>query len=316
MPKSHSYTPEEIAQLLKVSKLTVYELIKKGELPAYKVGRQMRVDREDLEAYKWQSKRGMGQPSSPIPTYTFRARQEVQQSSQIPTIISGQDGSLDILTKHMEKQTTTYRPLRTYTGSLNGLVAMYHGECDIVSTHLFDGETGQYNLPYIRRILVGHAFIVIHLLSRWAGFYVQQGNPKQVHEWQDLSRADLRIINREKGSGIRVLLEEQLQLHGLSARDLKGYEQEESNHLAVAGAIAQGKADVGIGIEHAAHLVGVEFIPLIKESYDLVIRRTEHNQDLIELVIQILQSPSFKNELQAIRGYDLSQTGQVKWDTN
>ncbi len=311
-----SYTTEEIAHILKVSKLTVYDLIKKGELPAYRVGRQMRVDAHDLEAYKEKAKRGRtGKITAPSV-----AEKPPGESGQIAhsarsIIISGQDISLDILASHMEKQAKGYRPLRSYAGSLNSLIAMYRGEADVVSTHLFDGDTGEYNLPYIRRILVGHPYIVIHLLSRWAGFYVMKGNPKKIRSWADLSRPDIRMVNREKGSGVRVLVDEKLRMEGISAQQVSGYAVEETNHIGVASKVANGEADVGIGMEKAAHIVGVDFIPLIKERYDLVILKTPQNDELIDRLREIVQSDAFQKELKAVGGYDLSQTGQIMYET-
>ncbi|OPA81190.1 hypothetical protein BVG16_02350 [Paenibacillus selenitireducens] len=305
MANDISYTTEEIAKILKISKLTVYDLIKKGELPAYRVGRQMRVDAEDLEQYKHRAK------GNPIRTYA-KPDEKVQASSGKKTIvITGQDVSLDILTKHIEKHTQAYRPLRSHVGSLDSLISMYQGQADLVSTHLLDGDTGVYNVPYIQKLLVGFPYIVINLVSRAAGFYVQKGNPKQIHHWRDLTRAGVKMVNREKGSGARVLLDEQLRILGISSKEIDGYTHEESNHLGVAGKVATGQADVGVGIEKAAYLVGVDFIPFIQERYDLVMIKSPQNMAWIELVRSILGSEDFKNELRSIQGYDLSLTGKV-----
>lgn len=169
-----SYTTEEIAKLLKISKLTVYDLIKKGELASYRVGKQMRVDPADLEAYKQRAK-GMQikEHSTPSPL----APPAANFHSPRPIVITGQDLSLDILAKHMEKNISGIRPLRSYVGSLDSLISMYRGESDIVSTHLLDGDTGEYNLPYIKKLLVGSTYMVVNMLSRNAGLYVKQGNP-------------------------------------------------------------------------------------------------------------------------------------------
>ncbi|NQX69976.1 helix-turn-helix transcriptional regulator [Paenibacillus alba] len=308
-----SYTTEEISKLLKISKLTVYDLIKKGELSAYRVGKQMRVDASDLEAYKIRAKGGKvyaSMPDIPVQQLTQPA-----QSSKKDIVITGQDVSLDILSKHIERKLTSYRPLRSYVGSLDSLISMYKGESDIVSTHLLDGDTGQYNLPYIRRLLTGNSYVVINLVSRMAGLYVQQGNPKQLQGWDDLKQPGLRVSNREKGSGARVLLDEQLRLRGISPRILSGYGQEESNHMGVAGKVASGEADFGVGIEKAASMVGgVTFIPLIQERYDLVMLKKPENAEWLESIIAILQSDVFHNELRPIQGYDLSQTGQILFE--
>lgn len=316
-----SYTTEEIAKLLKISKLTVYDLIKKGDLPAYRVGKQMRVDGTDLEAYKVRAKGGRGHTIKAesielVPTQHVPASMPTHPGAQQPIVITGQDVSLDILAKHIEKKSPNLRPLRSYVGSLDSLIAMYKGESDIVSTHLLDGDTGEYNIPYIRKLLIGSSYVVINLVSRSAGFYVQKGNPKKLHGWKDLSQPGLLLANREKGSGARVLLDEQLRLLGIPNQQILGYDQEESNHMGVAGKVALGEADFGVGIEKAAHMVGgVDFIPLIQERVDLVMLKKPGNLEWIESVKQVLQSEAFHRELRPIQGYDISQTGHVLFET-
>ncbi|WP_127483547.1 helix-turn-helix transcriptional regulator [Paenibacillus ehimensis] len=316
MTNDVSYTTEEIAKLLKISKLTVYDLIKKGELPAYRVGKQMRIDAAELEAYKARAREGRMPPAAaPGPSGSSRPEAGLSPGSR-PLVITGQDISLDILAKHLEKQAPGIRPLRSYVGSLDSLISMYRGESDIVSTHLLDGDTGEYNIPYIRKLLVGFPYIVVHLLTRNAGFYVPQGNPKGLRSWDDLAQPGLRIANREKGSGARVLLDEQLRLHGIAPESVAGYAAEESSHMGVAGKVATGEADVGVGIEKAASIVGgVDFVPLIRERYDLVMLKKPENREWIEAVRRILQSDAFLGELRSISGYDLTETGKVLLET-
>lgn len=313
-----SYTTEEVAQILQVSKLTIYDLVKKGLLPTYRVGRQMRIDPNDLEEYINRSKKGIEPIVLPyqgkeIPfTPTKGQRQGVLGLR--PIVISGQDLSLDILANHIENSSNEYRPLRSYVGSLESLISMYQGYSDIVSTHLIEGTTGEYNLPYINKILVNFEYVVINLLSRKAGFYVQKGNPKSIKNWSDLK--NVTLINREKGSGARVLIDESLKKHHISIHDVNGYDQEETNHLSVASAVAKGVADVGVGIEKASSLVaGVDFIPLINERYDLVILKTSETNTLVQHIQQILNSESFRSDLAALSGYDLSKTGSVIFET-
>ncbi|WP_339167032.1 helix-turn-helix transcriptional regulator [Paenibacillus sp. FSL R5-0341] len=342
MTEEQSYTTEEISKLLKISKLTVYDLIKKGDLVAYRVGKQMRIDATDLEAYKRRSKQ-LQSPGQRIPTPDQTSATGTQlglsdslgasissanSAGSAPAIsghgltgtprhlvITGQDVSLDILMRHMEKHTRDIRPLRSFMGSLDGLISMYRGESDLVSTHLLDGDTGEYNLPYIRKILTGRSYVVVNLLSRPAGLYVQRGNPQNLQNWTDLSKPELRLANREKGSGARVLLDEQLRLHGIPSTGLIGYEMEETSHMGVAAKVSSGEADVGVGIEKAARLVGqVDFIPLTQERYDLVMLKKQGNEAWIESVLRILQSPEFRQELQSFEGYDVSRTGEILYE--
>ncbi|NBD27973.1 helix-turn-helix transcriptional regulator [Paenibacillus glycinis] len=318
MSSDISYTTEEIAKLLKISKLTVYDLIKKGELASYRVGKQMRIDADDLEAYKQRAK-SLSASERPAPSFAEQPA-AIQAAAPVngprPIVITGQDVSLDILAKHMEKQLPGMRPLRAHVGSMDSLIAMYRGEADIVSTHLLDGETGAYNLPYVQRLLVGASYMVVNLLSRNAGLYVRRGNPSELLGWADLGRPGLRFANRERGSGARVLLDEQLRLHGIATGGLLGYDREQTNHLGVAAQVASGHADVGVGSEKAASLVGgIDFIPLIREQYDLVVMKNAASAAWIPDLLRIVRSEAFKGELEAIAGYDLSRTGDILHET-
>ncbi|RED66244.1 helix-turn-helix transcriptional regulator [Cohnella lupini] len=318
-----SYTTEEVAKLLKISKLTVYDLLKKGDLPSYRVGKQMRVDASDLEAFKMRSKGTFASelplPSSdlmPVRSTIHNGIQQQAAGGERQLVITGQDVSLDILSRYMEGRTQGVRPLRSYTGSMDGLVSMYRGESDIVSSHLWDGDTGEYNLPYIRKLFVGQSYLVVRLLTRSAGMYVRTGNPKGILGWDDLTRPGIRIANRETGSGARVLLDEQMRVRHVDASNLNGYLQEEASHLAVAGKVASHEADVGIGIANAAHLVGnIDFIPLVQEHYDIMMLKRPQNKAWIASVLSIVQSDAFRNELRMIQGYDLALTGRVMFET-
>ncbi len=230
-------------------------------------------------------------------------------------IISGQDISLDLLANAVGKSGAVHRPLRSYTGSLNSLIAMYGGEADIVSTHLFDGDTGAYNIPYVKRILTGRQYIVINLLSRPAGLFVQKNNPKNIRTWADFNKPNVKMVNREIGSGARILLDEKLRLEGIIPHNIDGYDQEEMNHIAVASKVASGIVDVGVGIEKAAAMVGVDFIPLVQERYDLVMYKTPENEYIRDAILTILRSREFQSEIGAIGGYDLSLTGTIMYET-
>lgn len=307
MPKEQSYTIEEVSQLLKVSKLTLYDLVKKGEIPVFRVGRQMRIDANDLDHYI------KNQKSNPNTYPPVTAQTNVSKETG-NIVISGQDLVLDILGKYIEKN-SPYKALRSYTGSLNSLISMYNGNCDIVSLHMFDGDTGEYNLPYIKKILVGYSYILLNLVSRKAGFYVKKGNPLGLTSWTDLNQEKIRMVNREKGSGARILLDEQLRLHQIPARSIKGYDHEETNHLSVASAISSGASDVGVGIEKGAKIVGIDFVPLMTERYDLVILKSPETERLINTVKDILTSHQFHSEVNALGDYDISQTGKIIYET-
>lgn len=310
MNQNSSYTIEEVSQLLKISKLTVYDLIKKGALPAYRVGRQMRVDQQDIEQYKTKNKTGIGHEDP----HNIEVNKGSKKKNKNQVLISGQDIVLDILSKYIETH-TSLAPLRLYNGSLNSLISMYNGECDVVSVHLYDGDTDEYNLSYVKRILISQPFILINLVCRNAGLYVQQGNPQNIKGWGDLANPHITLVNREKGSGARVLLDEQLRMNEISTDSLKGYERELTSHFSVASAVASGQADAGVGIENVAKMVNVDFIPQIKEQYDLVILKTKENQELLKVIKEAVYSTEYRSQLEQLNGYDLSLTGKIVFES-
>lgn len=306
MAEDISYTPEEVAKILKISRFTVYEMIKRGELTAYKIGRKVRVEAGDLEIYK--------QKAKGLSAVTVQSAAVVPNcfSPQDGLIICGQDVVLDILTRHLERKMPHIRFLRNYSGSIDGLMALYRGTANLVTAHLWDGDSDQYNIPYVRHLLPGHRAVIVNLIFRHEGFYVPEGNPKNIHTWTDLAKEGVQFINRERGSGARVLLDEQLRKLNIEHQNILGYEQEERSHLAVASCVARGDADVGLGIEKAARQVsGVEFIPLQRERYDLVIRKEDLYKPHFQAVLAVLRSPDFKKEIQGMGGYDISKMGEI-----
>lgn len=311
MASDISYTPEEVAKILKISKFTVYELIKRGELAAYHIGRKVRVEDADLERYKQNAKGGS---SSALSSSSLGNSTAISTniSSDEGLVICGQDIVLDILTRHLAKQFPSLRFLRQYIGSIDGLNALYRGLANVVTTHLWDSDTDEYNIPYVRRMIPGHAAAIINLVYRIEGFYVAKGNPKNILSWNDLTRPDVYFINRERGSGARVLLDEKLRVLEINHTSINGYSDEEMSHVAVASKVARGEADVGLGIEKAAMQVSnVDFIPLQKERYDLVIRQEDLEKPHFQALMSILNSAAFKNEVLGIGGYDVSQMGQI-----
>ncbi|MGI5921197.1 MAG: substrate-binding domain-containing protein [Syntrophomonadaceae bacterium] len=315
MQKDISLTPEEVAGILKIAKNTVYELVKRGELPAYKVGRKIRIDMKDVEAYKKQGKKfefALGDsPQALEPRLQPKSLTTEYRPSQ-GLVICGLDVILDVLSRQLQ-YASSIKTFRQQVGSFSGLSALYQGDADLVGIHLWDGDTGVYNIPYVRRLVPGIATVIIHLAVRMQGFYVASGNPQNIQNWHDLSRSQIRFVNREKGSGTRILLDEQLHRLQIDRRLINGYDREELSHLAVASVVARGEADVALGIQKASMQVrGIDFIPLQKESYELVLRKDDLEKEEFQTVIKVIQSSAFKLELQGLGDYDLTETGQIK----
>jgi putative molybdopterin biosynthesis protein len=308
MSEDVSYTPEEVAKILNISKYTVYELIKRDELAAYRIGRKVRVDSVDIEAFKRNSKN--------VTSFTAPATPPTSSGSYSPLdeglIICGQDITLDILSRHLERKFPHVRFLRQNIGSIDGLMALYRGMANVVTAHLWDSDTNEYNTPYVRRMLPGHRALLINLVYRTEGFYVAKGNPKKILTWADLARPDLRFVNRERGSGARVLLDEHLRIQGIAHQCVNGYANEEMSHLAVASKVARGEADVGLGIEKAAQQVNnLDFVPLQVERYDLVMRQEDIEKPYFQALLSILKSAAFKNEILGIGNYDVTRMGEI-----
>ncbi len=196
-------------------------------------------------------------------------------------------------------------------GSLGGLVALRRGEAHLAGSHLLDPQTGEYNLSYIRQYLPDVPVTLVTLVRRQQGLMIPPGNPKQVKDLADLVRPDVTFVNRQRGAGTRVLLDYHLGLLGIDSQVIHGYQQEEYTHLAVAAAVASGKADTGMGIPAAAQALGLEFIPLFDERYDFVIPSRFYHSPLLEPLLGLLSSPSFRKAVEALPGYDTAPMGEV-----
>lgn len=308
MNEKNALSTQEVADMLHVSKSTIYDLIKKGEIRSYKVGRKVRFTEDDVKEYISHSRdsQSVMRPASDGAGFSLTGGDKKTDGF----IICGQDLILDVLSNYMRLHGVP--ALRAYIGSYDSLVSLYRNKVNVASAHLLDSDTGTYNIPYVRRLIPGISTVVIRLTCRMQGLYVQKGNPKGITTWTDFRRDDITMINREYGAGSRVLLDENLKLLGIYGSSVKGYDNETQSHLAVASAVSSGKADVAVGNEKIARQVdNIEFIPLQKERYDLVIRKEDLHTTEIETLLKIIRSDAFKNEFEHIGGYDTSEMGKI-----
>nr|WP_207758242.1 helix-turn-helix transcriptional regulator [Clostridium botulinum] len=310
-------TALEVSELLKINKNTVYELVKRGELPGYKIGKKLRIDEKDVFAYINNQKSSSTNSKNITKSYlknNVNINSELKVENDI--IISGQDIILDVLARHIEEKTDNIRALRSNVGSYTSLCDLYNNKISISSSHLWDGDTNEYNTAYVRRLIPGIPCILINLAYRRQGFYVAKGNPHKITTWDDLIKSDISIVNREKGSGTRVLLDEKLRLYNIEGESIKGYNFEQSSHLAVASSIAVGDGDLGIGIEKVAHQVSeIDFVPIQEERYDLIIKKSSLKYPIYNLIIKIIQSKEFKKEIKGLGEYDLRDIGKILAET-
>lgn len=307
MSVRNALSTQEVAEMLNVSKSTIYDMIKKDEIKSYKVGRKVRFTEADVNEYIANAKRGQDKNSQSEVKPEFSLRPEIKSSG---FILCGQDLILDVLSNYMRLYGIP--ALRAYIGSYDSLISLYRRQINVATAHLWDSDTDTYNVPYVRRLLPGIPTVVIHLTCRIQGLYVAKGNPKNILAWEDFGRSDITMVNREQGAGSRVLLDENLRMLGIYGSSIKGYTDEIQSHLAVASAISSGKADVAVGNEKIAKQVdNIDFIPMKKERYDIVIRREDLNTPEIQTMLNIIGSEAFRNEFASIGGYDTSEMGNV-----
>ncbi len=199
----------------------------------------------------------------------------------------------------------------SHIGSLGGLRALRDGGCHLAPSHLLDPKDGSYNRSFVARYCKKMQLRQLHLAQREQGLMVPRGNPKGVVGLADLSRDDLLFVNRQGGSGTRVLLDHQLRLLGLDAADIAGYGVEETTHMGVAVAVASGAADVGLGVRSAARALGVDFVPVAMEDYDLLIPEAFWEHPGIAALREVIASDEFKAAMRSLGGYDGGRTGDV-----
>jgi len=223
-------------------------------------------------------------------------------------VIGSHDMTLDILAQELSSRSR--RLVSSNVGSQGGLVAIRRGEAHLAGCHLMDPDTGQYNTTAVRQYLSDEPVKIIVWAGRVQGLIVPKGNPKHITSLTDLTRSDVSLMNRQRGAGTRVLLDYHLAKLNINPEDVHGYEQEEYTHLAVAAAVASGRADCALGITAAALSLDLDFIPLFQERYDLIIPLENYGSELLAPVLELMNDPVFKGKVSAMPGYDVSFMGK------
>ncbi len=217
------------------------------------------------------------------------------------------------LAAHFGEIAPEYRLQLNFSGSLGGLIALAEGKADLAGCHLWDDRSDDYNLPFVRRLLPGRRTALVTLAHRRLGLILPPGNPAGVHSLQDLARPELIFANRQSGAGTRVWLDTNLKKLGIPPGEIQGYQTEMLTHSELARAIAEGRADLGVGLEASARALGLDFIFLVNERYDLAIPAECWQHPGIASLRSWLQSSSARTALARLAGYDISQTGQIRW---
>jgi len=221
------------------------------------------------------------------------------------------DLCLDVLNDFLQKEDPAYPLASTHIGSLGGIMALKQGMCHFAGSHLLDPTDGSYNTTYIRKYLPGRDIRIVTLVHRQQGFIVPLGNPKKITGIRDLFNDGVSFINRQAGSGTRVLLDYELQRNDLDGDGIRGYDEDEYTHMAVAVAVLSGKVDVGLGIKSAAKALGLDFVPLVEERYDLLIPGELFDSPMIQAVLAVIDTPLFQETVEKMGGYSTRDTGKL-----
>ncbi len=224
------------------------------------------------------------------------------------------DLSISVLEDRLKRRDPRLKIATANVGSLGGLHSIRRGETHMAGTHLLDPATGAYNVPDVKRVVPDLPVVLVHCVQRRQGLLVPRGNPRGLSGIADLGKEGLRFVNRQPGSGTRVLLDFKLGQLGMEASSIQGYEHEEFTHMAVAVAVASGLADTGLGILSAADALNLDFIPVGDEQYDLLLLRSFYESDIGATLLAVLRSDEFRRAMESLGGYDTGGTGEVLYE--
>ena len=307
MAQNKSLSTQEVADILHVSKSTIYDLIRRGEIHSYKIGRKVRFTQDDVDAYIARSRHEHStRPVKNIDTHSTLLTPEKDEAPEL--IISGQDVVLDILANYLQQEGVN--AARTYLNSFEGLLSLYQDNIHVAACHLFDGF--DYNTSFVRSLMPGIPAVLVNVSYRTQGFYVQKGNPKGIKGWSDLSRSDITVLNRRVGSSARILMDTQLKRLGIRASTVRGYDRVMKSHLTMAAAIAAGEADLAIGTERISRQIeNLDFIPLLEERFDFVIKKEMLETEAVQKLLKVLNMPEFRKEIAHFSGNDYRDLGKI-----
>jgi putative molybdopterin biosynthesis protein len=236
----------------------------------------------------------------------YRSRAEIERTV---LSIGSHDLTLDLMAQFLAENDR--RLVSANVGSQGGLIALRRGEAHFAGSHLLDPETGEFNISYIRKYMPDIPVKVMALVGREQGLIVKKGNPKGIKGLRDLTRLEVRFVNRQRGAGTRVLLDYHLKSMTIPQSSIEGYKHEEYTHLGVAASVASGRADCGLGIAAAAQALDLDFIPLFDERYDLVFPKKFADDELLAPLFGLMADPAFRKAVSQLTGYDVSIMGTL-----
>jgi excisionase family DNA binding protein len=301
MPEKMMNT-KEVAEYLGINEKQVYALIKAGKIPCTRVTGKWVFPKNLID--EWITTTAKGGISS--------AAKTERHPGQILAAGSN-DPVLDLLIS----QNNSYDGFFIFTcntGSTEGLRLMNESRADVAWCHLFDPDTGTYNIPYISSRMADRKIAVVHLFYREIGLLVSPEAYKKIKKFEDIA-SGVRFINRQKGSGIRIFLDYSLKKSGIDTSAITGYENEVNTHFEIGLYMLSGKADAGISSVAISKLLGLPFIPLARESFDMVVGKNTFFEKGIQAFIETLQSKKFKKTVEPLGDYDFVDSGKILYST-
>lgn len=226
--------------------------------------------------------------------------------------IGSHDNALDVLGNFLKKEHSGFSLSSAHVGSMGGLLALKRGEAHLAGTHLLDEGTGDYNVSAIKQHLPDRKIVLVNLVYRTQGFIVPKGNPKGIRGFEDLRRTDVVFVNRQAGAGTRLLTDLYLKRLGIDPHSVKGYHHEEFTHMAVAASVVSGAADTGLAVLSAAQALGLDFVPVAQERYDLAIPEEHYRTPMLQALLRIVrENRDFREQIVKMGGYDVAEMGRV-----
>ncbi len=292
---------KEVAAYLGVNEKQVYALIKAGRIPGTRVTGKWVFPKKLVDEWIEENARG-----------GLRQVRERSRSVGEALLASGSnDPVLDFLLSGMRHVRPDCYFFCADTGSTDGLRALGGGYTDIAWTHLFDPKTGLYNTPFLEEYLPGMRAVLVHLFRREIGIVAASGNPLGIRGFDDLTRRDLRFVNRQAGSGTRLLLDHHLEKNGIAASAVPGYDREVYTHVEVGLTILAGEADAGLATVAVSKLMGLHFIPVTRENFDMVVGQSTYFNRGVQALVETLRSAGFRERFEKLGGYGFEDSGKI-----
>lgn len=227
-------------------------------------------------------------------------------------VVSGShDFLIDAISDIMRRKNSKFSLSSSHVGSMGGIMAIKRGEAHLAGIHLLDEKMGEYNASYVRKYFPDANIALVKCVKRIQGILVAEGNPKGIKSLSDLREKGIRFVNRQKGSGTRVLFDFLLQKEGITPQSIEGYDRESYTHISVATLIASKDADAGLGVYTAAKAYGLDFISICDEEYDFIVPEEFLDLDRIDCFMEILKSAEFRQALDFMGGYRIDKPGDV-----